>query len=125
MVSFKNGIVLECDGSGLWRAESGATAEITGLEVPYVNDESSFGELRVFFNAESPTGWDVSKDGLIYTDEGFLEELRFLLVKQGFSVAATKDVDYSEQGMQGEDYVSLDVGRVFLDGWLELFGNFD
>ena len=27
------------------------------------------------------------------------------------------DVDYSEQGMQGDDYVSCDVGEEFLKAW--------
>jgi hypothetical protein len=32
----------------------------------------------------------------------------------GFSVQALADISYSEQGMQGETYVSLDVGLDFL-----------
>jgi hypothetical protein len=33
-----------------------------------------------------------------------------------------KDVDYSEQGMQGNGYVSCDVGKPFLDSWAAKFG---
>jgi hypothetical protein len=30
---------------------------------------------------------------------------------------AGDDVDYSEQGMQGDNYVSFDVGAKFLKSW--------
>jgi hypothetical protein len=32
------------------------------------------------------------------------------------------DVSYSEQGMQGDDYVSCDIGKPFLDSWTAKFG---
>jgi hypothetical protein len=32
----------------------------------------------------------------------------------GFSDAALDDIDYSEQGMQGDNYVSMDVGSDFI-----------
>lgn len=122
MIQLKNGVILKCDGSGLWGAEPGATVEVLKLVVPYVNEEEDFGELRVYFD---PTFWDIREHGLIYTDDKWLDELQFLLVKLGFSLAASRDVDYSEQGMQGENYVSLDVGKPFLDEWLEIPGNND
>jgi len=34
----------------------------------------------------------------------------------------TVDLCYSEQGMQGDNYVSLDVGKDFLDSWAAKFG---
>lgn len=125
MIQLKNGVVLECSGDGLWGAEPEATVEVTKLTVPYVNEEEDFGELRVYFNAEAPSGWDIRKDGLIYTDSGFAAGLRQLLEKLGFTPAAADDVEYSEQGMQGDDYVSLDVDKAFLDEWLEIPGNND
>ena len=33
---------------------------------------------------------------------------------------AFRMVDYSEQGMQGYDYVSMDVGKAFLDEWFAM-----
>jgi hypothetical protein len=33
-----------------------------------------------------------------------------------------KDVEYSEQGMQGDDYVSLDAGTEFYRAWMKKFG---
>ena len=122
MIQLKNGVILECDGSGLWGAEPDATVEIQKLVVPYVNEEEDFGELRVYFD---PTFWNIRQDGLIYTDDGFLRQLREILEKLTFTPQAANDVEYSEQGMQGENYVSLDVGKAFLDEWLEIPGNND
>jgi hypothetical protein len=85
------------------------------MQLGYVADEEDFGELCVYFN----TGhWDVNVDGLIYTDTLFLEQLREFLNKHGL---AGSDVSYSEQGMQGDDYVSCDVGKAFLDSWKAKF----
>jgi hypothetical protein len=70
-----------------------------------------FAELRVYFPKRF---WDVEKHGLIYTDRQWIKELRQNLTAMSFSPKAVKDVDYSEQGLQGENYVSLDAGRKFL-----------
>ena len=59
-----------------------------------------------------------SKHGLIYTDRQFLRELRAFLDAHGLPGA---DVDYSEQGMQGDNYVSLDIGKDFLRAWSAKF----
>lgn len=98
------------DGSGYW-TEVAKSVQLTGLALPYINEEQDFGELKVYFSTRS---WDVHKDGLIYTDKRFLKELREFLKTQGLS----EDVDYSEQGMQGTDYVSLDVGRAFIKSYI-------
>jgi hypothetical protein len=114
--------ILKTQGDGLW---SSAQKEVkcTKLVVPYVNEEKTFGELRVYF---TPQSWDVQEDGLIYTDgiykkNGWLQELRYHLRELGFSQPAVWDVNYSEQGMQGETYVSLDVGESFLREWKKIF----
>jgi|AntRauTorcE11897_2_1112592.scaffolds.fasta_scaffold28728_1 hypothetical protein len=122
MIEFKGNVFAFTDGKGLW---SGAQERIslTRLEVPYVNEEEDFAELRVYFHPET---WNVEEQGLIYTDEFFLTGIRNRLVMDvKFSRAAADDVDYSEQGMQGDDYVSFDVGKLFLDEWLEVPGNTD
>lgn len=105
--------VCKTDGSGLW-SQVEAEVTLTELTVPYVDEEEDFGELRVYFSTRD---WDLNKDGLIYTDKRWIAEFREALVAHGFSEEAAKDVDYSEQGMQGDDYVSLDVGEVFLNEW--------
>lgn len=102
----KFGAVLHTNGKGHWSGVAKAV-KCTHIEVTS-NAEMDFGELRVYFDTAS---WDTSKDGLIYTDNLFLKELKVALAN------ATLDpcgVGYSEQGMQGVDYVSLDVGGDFI-----------
>jgi hypothetical protein len=45
-----------------------------------------------------------------------MRELKELLVQKGFDV---KDVSYSEQGMQGDTYVSCDVGERFINTFMQ------
>ena len=64
--------------------------------------------------------WDVNALGLIYTDKLFMSELRAYLQTLGFTAAEAADVEYSEQGMQDDSYVSCDVGEVFIAGLMRL-----
>jgi hypothetical protein len=57
---------------------------------------------------------------LIYTDKLWLREFKAGLRDTGLSIKATQNVGYSEQGMQGNDYVSMDVGPTFYKSWLRL-----
>lgn len=70
-----------------------------------------FGELRVFFSKED---WDIDRLGLIYTHTQWLRDLKKNLIALGFSKSSVNRIDYSEQGMQGDDFVSLDVHEAFL-----------
>ena len=110
-VPFRDSITT--DGSGYWSNDI-VTVSVTHLQVPYINEEETFGELCVYFNTNT---WCVENDGLIYTDEKWLNELRDALGDRGYD---TSDISYSEQGMQGDDYVSLDVGKKFLASWLKI-----
>ena len=101
-------------GDGYWSNVS-KSVEITDMQLGYVNDEGDFGELRVYFNTDT---WNVNTDGLIYTDTLFKQDLMQFVQQQGLVV----DLCYSEQGMQGDNYVSLDVGKEFLDSWASKFG---
>jgi hypothetical protein len=103
---------LNTAGDGYWSNKAKAV-EITGLQLGYTNDELDFGELCVYFNTET---WDTNTDGLIYTDTLFLEELCLMLDNLGFDAS---DVSYSEQGMQGDNYVSLDVGECFINTFMQ------
>ena len=107
-------VIFNTSGDGYWSRAKKAV-EITDMRVAYINDEYDFGELRVYFNTAT---WDVNTDGLIYTDSLFKQDLMAFVVQQGLVV----DLCYSEQGMQGDDYVSLDVGKDFLDSWAAKFG---
>jgi hypothetical protein len=104
--------VLHTAGDGYWSNVQKAV-KITHLQLAYTNDELNFGELRVRFNVAT---WDVNKDGLIYTDSLFLEDLQLTLDELGFDAS---DVGYSEQGMQGDNYVSLDVGERFINTFMQ------
>lgn len=99
-------------GDGYWSRKQTAV-EITHLQLAYTNDELDFGELRVYFNTAT---WDVNKLGLIYTDSLFLEDLCLMLDNLGFDAS---DVSYSEQGMQGDNYVSCDVGERFINSFMQ------
>lgn len=100
-------------GDGYWSNVKQAV-RITGMNLGYVADDKEFGELRVYFNTED---WDVNTDGLIYTDSSFEEELNAFLTAQGLC-----EVHYSEQGMQGDNYVSLDVDGDFIKLWEAKYG---
>jgi hypothetical protein len=111
---------LNTSGDGFWsiekRAVTATKLELLILELDDDDqDEEPFGELRVFFDTKT---WDPDKYGLIYTDHQFLRDLRDAFRREGLS----PDVDYSEQGMQGDDYVSLDVGGEFIDSFHSKLG---
>jgi hypothetical protein len=109
---YKVTATLNTNGNGYWSRKATAV-EITHLQLAYTNDEMDFGELRVRFNTNT---WDVNKDGLIYTDKQFMRELKELLTQKGFDAS---DVSYSEQGMQGDNYVSCDVGECFINTFMQ------
>lgn len=110
---FKFERTLNTAGDGYW-SDVIKSVKTTKLTVPYIDDEESFGELRVYFNTKT---WNCDEDGLIYTDSLFLTELRKELAALDL---AADDVDYSEQGMQEHNYVSLDVGEAFIKSWVLL-----
>lgn len=107
-------VVFNTDGRGYWSNVAKAV-RIVDMRLGYVAEDKEFGELCVYFNTED---WDVNKDGLIYTDKQFKIDLQNFIKQHGLVV----DLSYSEQGMQGKDYVSLDVGKDFLDSWERKFG---
>jgi hypothetical protein len=112
-------VIFNTAGDGFWSSVINAQVEITDMKIGYVSDdfedEPDFGELRVYFDTKT---WDIDEHGLIYTDSLFLKQLKKFLDQHGL---AGKDVDYSEQGMQGDDYVSLDAGAKFLKTWKDKF----
>ena len=107
---------LTTGGDGYWSNKRKAV-DVTKLDLQYCTADKDFGELCVYFTTAS---WDVNTDGLIYTDTQFLYELRVYLQTLGFTEAEALDVNYSEQGMQDEEYVSCDVGATFIAGLTRL-----
>ena len=107
-------VVFNTSGDGYW-SDVAKAVRITDMRLGYVAEDKEFGELCVYFNTED---WNVEEDGLIYTDSGFYADLQKFITEQGLVV----DLCYSEQGMQGDDYVSLDVGAEFIASWEAKFG---
>ena len=105
-------VTLNTNGTGYWSNVAKAV-KVMDMKLGYVNDEKDFGELCVYFNTDT---WNVKEDGLIYTDKQFKKELNAFLKAQDLCEA-----EYSEQGMQGSNYVSLDVDGKFLKAWERKF----
>ena len=98
------------NGKGYWtRFEQ--TVTVVGVKLAYISDEGNFGEIRAYFDTRT---WDVNEAGLIYSDPLWIDEFRGLMRSLGFTRTACEDITYSEQGMQGSNYVSMDVGADFL-----------
>jgi hypothetical protein len=102
--------VTHTNGRGYWSTVSGCV-KINRVRLAYLDDELDFGELRAYFDRAE---WDTDKDGLIYTDSAWMQSFRNCMATLGFSEAALQDIDYSEAGMQGANYVSMDVGGNFV-----------
>lgn len=106
-------VIFNTAGDGYW-SRTAKAVEIVDMRLGYVDEDKEFGELCVYFNTAD---WNVKTDGLIYTDSEFKHQLNVFLVEQGLC-----PVDYSEQGMQEDNYVSLDVEDEFLALWEAKFG---
>lgn len=115
----KNTVTFQTSGRGFWSG-SKKGVPITDMTLGFISDEfdneniPDYGELRVYFNTAK---WNTNEDGLIYTDQKFMKELRDFL--KTHHLAGT--VHYTEQGMQGDNYVSCGVDRAFLKSWGEKF----
>ena len=111
--------VLNTAGDGYW-SNVAKTVRINKIafcvceDVLDDDEELEYGEFRAYFNEND---WDINADGFIYTDRQFYCELAAALSSMGFSAEAVNGFYYSEQGMQGDDYVSFDAGKEFLDAW--------
>ena len=101
------------DGKGLW-TNFEQTVTVVRVELfPHGDhgEAANFGELLAYFDTRT---WDVNETGLIYTDPRWIDEFRGLMKSLGFTRNACDDITYSEQGMQGDNFVSMDVGEDFM-----------
>ena len=110
--------MLTFGGNSMWSDEGKQQVRVVKLEMElYEADEDMggmAGDLRVYVE-----GWDTAAQGLIYTDEQFGEDARQLVDKllratctwmtEDVLFDVVDEVGYSEQGMQGDDYVSMDA----------------
>ena len=113
IVKLVKSITATTNGEGFWSTEK-RLVNIKSIEIDSITDDNGeeieVGDnrtpaaimwLRVYFNRSD---WNVKKHGLIYTDTKWIAQLRKGLREIGLTAA---DLDYTEQGMQGDDYVSL------------------
>lgn len=101
--------VTHTDGKGLYTSHA-AEIIITRIYLNWFdNDEPGklYGELHAVFDPK----WNPQERGDIYTDSLWLREFNACLQELG---CPRKSVSYSESGMQGDTYVSMDVANKFL-----------
>lgn len=100
--------VCETDGGGLW-SHAQKKVRIKSLVIDHVSEYragSTYLSIKAFFDKRT---WNVERYGLIYTDEQWLKDFRMALRKSGVPEKIAKNIDYTEQGMQGDNFVSLSV----------------
>lgn len=92
-------------GDGLW-SDTAKEVFVENIAM-FINADADEGDgdLQAYFTEET---WN-DELGLIYTDSEFLACVHTALIKAGISIEAAEDVCYSEQGMQGDTYVSMDA----------------
>lgn len=105
-----NKAICNTSGDGFWSREKKSVI-LKNMKIDEICDDDKYGELCVYFDSDS---WNTEKDGLIYTDRLFISEFRTILQNLGFSKEESNNANYSEQGMQGDNFVSMDVGEKFL-----------
>lgn len=86
-------VTIKTAGDGLWSDES-RDVKVTGIRI-----RDDF--VDVFFDTST---WNNDKHGLIYTDTKFLKGIKAHLK----SLGANSDLSYTEQGLQGRNYVSME-----------------
>ena len=83
--------VAETAGDGLWGCEQGRVVNVTAISVVHTTcDDEIYTQVNVTHNST----WD------IYTDSAFSEAI---------SNALNISVDFTEQGMQEDNYASLEA----------------
>ena len=108
-------ITATTNGKGWWN-DVIRKARITQIEIESITDDNAdqidFRDktqtpaamiIRVYFN---PKDWNTEKHGLIYRDKNWLAEFGKGLLKVGLP---SEGLYYTEQGMQGDDYVSMSI----------------
>lgn len=96
-------LTLDVRGDGLYTEFTGKVIGTLKFKI-YEPDNTGpgFAEARYYLDH-----WNEHLHGMIYTDGLFVDSLHQELHKYGFK--HYDNVDYSEAGMQGSDYVSMDA----------------
>lgn len=102
--------VCETDGKGFWSCVKKAV-NLTEIKLDYFDESEveegipvSYATFKLYFDKFT---WNIRNDGLIYTDDKFIREFRKRLVEMGFTKKAAAEIDYTEQGQQGNNYVHI------------------
>lgn len=103
-------------GDGYWsNVKKNVTITLLDLSIPnYPDDPNEWLELMAYFDNND---WNVYKDGLIYTDMAFFKQFLDELDKLGID---TSELNYSEQGMQSDKYISFDIGPKGISSWYKV-----
>ena len=89
--NFACDFTVETAGDGLWGCEAGRKIKVTGITIVHnTYDDEIFTQVNVTHDST----WD------IYTDSGFSDAI---------SEAVGFAVDFTEQGMQDDNYASMEV----------------
>jgi len=114
-IKLPNPIVASTNGKGLW---SDASRTIHVRKIDFVlnwagNLQSRTEycldfEVRGYFNSRD---WDTLRHGLVYTDPQWMKEFRakFNKLKCVRGIIHHGALDYTEQGMQGDNYISMEL----------------
>jgi len=103
--------IMNVGNKGLWNRASKAVfvtkiMMFVGTTIDDPDDDPYSSDLRIFFKTST---WNIKKHGLIYTEKNFLEEIKSFMLESGIPGDIVDDVCYSEQGMQGTNFVSCDA----------------
>lgn len=119
-------IITNTNGKGKWSEEERMVI-ITKLDIgfnsqKYYPEEEFSGELRAYFDPHGFTkgSWNVAGHGLICADKLWIKEFKVGLRNLGLSFRAAQNITYNEVSMQGDSYVSLNVGPRFWASWKKL-----
>jgi hypothetical protein len=106
-IKVKKPFVCKTHGNGYWSNEElKTTVKKINFEVAYFSEDSVTLYVEVFFSQRE---WNIETDGLIYTDTNWIKDFskNFVKLPEVKNLVKMKDIDYTEQGMQGDNYVSL------------------
>ena len=92
------------NSNGLWRrSDEPKTFKIDKVVLHYLGDEDPVGTIDVYLQ-----GYRSKHNGFIYADKAFLESFKALLKEKGL-MNKFEYIEYSEHGMQGSNFVNMDV----------------
>jgi hypothetical protein len=94
-------------GLGLWGRNEDKIIQykIKKIEFAYEDkDDPEYVQINVYLDK-----YDYKKYGLIYTDDTFERSFNFLVKHSKLGRYVRGSISYTEQGMQGKDFVSMEL----------------